>query len=163
MGLQPGPLLFGSNPDIVYTIFATALFSAALVLIVQFFGMRLFPLILRVPHSYLYPSIIVLCFIGVFVNAGLEYIFALLLGFAALGILMDHVRLPVSPFLLGFILGPMLKSNLRKAFTYSVQGLLPFVTRPVSAILLLIALVSIIWPYLKPYLNRTAAGASAGR
>ncbi|MBT9386259.1 tripartite tricarboxylate transporter permease [Pseudooceanicola sp. CBS1P-1] len=153
-GIQPGPLLFTNNPEIVYTVFATALLSAVMVLVVQFFGMRLFPAILKVPYHYLYPPIVVLSFVGVFVNTGGAYIFAMLLGFAALGILMDLVKLPISPFILAFILGPMLESNLRKGFTYSTDGAWAFLTRPISAGLLAIAVFSILWPYLKPLLIR---------
>ncbi|MBE9638358.1 tripartite tricarboxylate transporter permease [Salipiger mangrovisoli] len=159
-GVQPGPLLFTNNPEIVYMVFGTALLSAVLVVLVQFFGMRLFPAILKVPYHYLYPPIVVLSFVGVFVNVGGTYIFLFLLGFAALGIVMDMVRLPVSPFLLAFILGPMLESNLRKGFTYSADGALAFFTRPISAALLAAAVLSIVWPYLRPMLRRAQARAS---
>ncbi|MCT4370477.1 tripartite tricarboxylate transporter permease [Yangia mangrovi] len=159
-GVQPGPLLFTNNPEIVYAVFGTALLSAVLVLLMQFFGMRLFPAILKVPYHYLYPPIVVLSFVGVFVNVGGSYIFLFLLGFAALGIVMDMVRLPVSPFLLSFILGPMLESNLRKGFTYSADGAWAFFTRPISAALLAAAVLSIVWPYLKPALRRYRLRAS---
>ena len=160
-GLQPGPLLFDSNPDIVYTIFATALFSSILVLIIQFFGIRLFPYILRIPHNILYPAIIVLCFTGTFVYAGTEFNFYFLLGFALFGFLMDWFSLPISPFLLAYILGPMLELNMRNSLTYDEHGLMMFITRPVSAILLLVALVSILWPYIKPLVAKTRKQAEA--
>jgi putative tricarboxylic transport membrane protein len=158
-GIQAGPLLFTNNPEIVYTIFAAALLSAVLVLIVQFFGMRLFPAILKIPYHYLYPAIVILCFVGVFVGSSTEFNFILLLGFALLGIVMDVAKMPVSPFILAFILGPMLENNLRKGFTYTNEGILPFFTRPISGALLAIALFSILWPYLKPMLRRSSASA----
>jgi putative tricarboxylic transport membrane protein len=148
-GIQAGPLLFANNPDIVYTLFLTALISAVMVLVVQFFGMRLFPAILGIPYHYLYPAIVVLCFIGVFVGAGTEFNFIIMLAFAVIGLLLDWVRLPVSPFLLAFILGPMLESNLRKGFTYTNDGIWPFFTRPISGLLLAAAVLTIVWPYLK--------------
>lgn len=148
-GIQAGPLLFANNPDIVYALFLTALISAVMILLVQFFGMRLFPAILRIPYHYLYPAIVVLCFVGVFVGAGTEFNFLVLLGFAVIGLVMDWMRLPVSPFLLAFILGPMLESNLRKGFTYTNDGIWPFFTRPISGLLLAVALLTIVWPYAK--------------
>ncbi|MCA2012184.1 tripartite tricarboxylate transporter permease [Cereibacter sphaeroides] len=156
-GLQPGPLLFASNPDIVQLIFVTALFSAVLVLLIQFFGIRLFPYILRVPHNVLYPAIIVLCFIGTFVYAGTAFNFWFLLGFAAVGFVMDWFRLPISPFLLAFILGPMLELNLRNSMTYDEHGLLQFALRPVAASLLLLAFASMAWPFVKPRLQARRA------
>ena len=68
---------------------------------------------------------------------------------AALGIVMDIFKLPISPLILAFILGPMLETNLRKGLTYTNQGFSVFLTRPVSAAFLLIALLSLIVPELK--------------
>lgn len=152
-GIQAGPLLFANNPDIVYSLFMTALVAAVLVLVLQYFGMRLFPAILKIPYHYLYPAIVVLGFIGVYTGSSTAFNFTLLLGFAALGLAMDRVKLPVGPFILAFILGPMLELNLRRGITYTDEGVLPFFTRPISALLLLIALISMIWPYLSPWLK----------
>ncbi len=152
-GIQAGPLLFANNPDIVYALFLTALLASVLVLLLQYFGMRLFPAILKIPYHYLYPAIVVLGFIGVFVGSSTAFNYVLLLGFAATGLLMDRVKLPVGPFILAFILGPMLELNLRRGITYTDEGVLPFFTRPVSALLLLVALLSIVWPYLSPWLK----------
>ncbi|WP_068300885.1 tripartite tricarboxylate transporter permease [Pararhodobacter sp. CCB-MM2] len=156
-GIQAGPLLFANNPDIVYALFLTALLAAVLVLFLQYFGMRLFPAILKIPYHYLYPAIVVLGFIGVFVGSSTAFNYLLLLGFAALGLLMDRVKLPVGPFILAFILGPMLELNLRRGITYTDEGIVPFFTRPISALLLLVALLSIAWPYLSPWLKARKA------
>lgn len=162
-GIQPGPLLFTNNPAIVYALFLTALVSAVAVLVMQYFGMRLFPAILKIPYHYLYPLIVVLGFAGVFVGSSTAFNFVLLLAFSGAGLLMDKVKLPVGPFILAFILGPMLELNLRRGITYTDEGVLPFFTRPVSALLLALALFSIIWPYLWPYLKaRRARAAVAG-
>ncbi|MCW1934913.1 tripartite tricarboxylate transporter permease [Pararhodobacter zhoushanensis] len=156
-GIQAGPLLFTNNPEIVYALFLTALISAVMVLVLQYFGMRLFPAILKIPYHYLYPAIVVLGFIGVFVGSSTGFNYFLLLGFAAFGLLMDKVKLPVGPFILAFILGPMLELNLRRGITYTDDGVLPFFTRPISAALLLVAAFSIIWPYLGPWLKARRA------
>ncbi|MFD1796992.1 tripartite tricarboxylate transporter permease [Paracoccus aurantiacus] len=156
-GIQAGPLLFTNNPGIVYALFLTALISAVLVLLLQYFGMRLFPAILKIPYHYLYPAVVVLGFVGVFVGSSTAFNYLLLLGFAALGLIMDHCRLPVGPFILAFILGPMLELNLRRGITYADNGLELFLIRPVSGVLLALALLSILWPYLSPFLRRSRA------
>ncbi len=153
-GIQPGPLLFTNNPAIVFTLFGTALFASILVLFQQFFGMRLFPMILKIPYYYLYPVIIVLGFVGVFISSSTAFNFVLLLSFAALGFLFDIVKIPTSPFILSFILGPMLESNLRKGFTYTDQGIMPFFTRPISGLLLAAAVFSVVWPYIKDAIRK---------
>lgn len=153
-GIQAGPLLFTNNPEVVYSVFMTALISAVLILGMQFFGMRLFPTILKIPYHFLYPAIVVLAFVGVFVSSSTAFNYVLLLGFAGLGLLMEKVRLPVSPFILSFILGPMLELNLRKGMTYTDEGIVPFFTRPISGLLLFAAFLSIVWPYVWPSVRR---------
>lgn len=156
-GVQAGPLLFSNNPEVVYALFLTALISATLVLVIQFFGMRLFPAILKIPYHYLYPTIVVLGFMGVFVGSSTAFNYVLLLGFAVLGLAMDKLRLPVSPFILAFILANMLELNLRRGITYTDEGIWPFFTRPISGLLLLAAVLSIVMPYLWPVIKRRRA------
>lgn len=158
-GVQAGPLLFTNNPEIVYALFLTALIASVLVLALQFFGMRLFPAILKIPYHYLYPAIIVLGFIGVYVGSSTSFNYVLLLGFAALGLAMDKLRLPIAPFILAFILGHMLELNLRRGITYTDEGILPFFTRPISGLLLLAAFLSITLPYIWPHIKRIKAGS----
>lgn len=159
-GVQAGPLLFANNPEIVYALFLTALISAFVVLILQFFGMRLFPAILKIPYHYLYPAIVVLGFVGVFVGSSTAFNYVLLLGFAGLGLAMDKFRLPIGPFILAFILGDMLELNLRRGMTYTDEGILPFFTRPISGLLLLAAFLSIVMPYVWPHIKRMRGKAA---
>jgi putative tricarboxylic transport membrane protein len=161
-GIQAGPLLFANNPGIVYALFLTALIAAVLTLALQYFGMRLFPAILKIPYHFLYPTIVVLGFIGVFVASSTAFNYVLLLAFAAFGLVMDKVRLPVGPFILAFILGPMLELNLRRGITYTDEGILPFFTRPISALLLTVALFSMIWPWVGPWLKARRASRARG-
>lgn len=158
-GIQPGPLLYVNNPAIVYTLFGAIILAAVIVLFQQFFGMRLFPMILKIPYHFLYPALIVLCFVGAFASTNTTFNFIELLGFALLGILMDYAKMPNSPFLLSFILGPMLENNLRKGMTYTDQGILPFFTRPISGVLLLAAAASVVWPLIKEARAKRKAAA----
>ena len=79
---------------------------------------------------------------------------------AVLGILATWGGLPSAPMLLGFILGPMVEQNFRKAVTYSDHGgYLEFFTRPVSCILLIFAVGSLVWPLIKKAINKKKAAA----
>ncbi len=153
-GVQAGPLLFTNNPEIVYALFLTAMIAAVLVLFMQFWGMRLFPAILKIPYHFLYPTIVVLGFMGVYVGSSTAFNYILLLGFAALGLSMDKLRLPIGPFILAFILAPMLELNLRRGITYTDEGIVPFFTRPISGLLLAAAVFSILSPVIMPLLRR---------
>ena len=148
-GIEPGPLLFDQHPDFVYMLFGAVLLSAIIVLIIELFTMPLYPKVLQIPYHYLYPALLIICMVGAFTSTNTLFNCGMMLAMAALGIFMDVFKLPVSPMLLAFILGQMLEINLRKGLTYSSDGFITFVTRPVSCAFLLIALATVLWPLIK--------------
>lgn len=153
-GIEPGPLLFQHNPVFVYTVFLTIAFSAIITLLLQIFNIKRFPKILMTPYHFLYPGLLAVCFVGAFTGTNTLFNCGIMLAVAALGIGMDYFKLPISPLILAFILGPMLENNLRKGLTYTNNGFLPFLTRPVSALFLAIAVLSIVFPEMKNFTQR---------
>lgn len=157
-GLSPGPLLMTSSPDTAYMVFAATLLAAVLCLPVQFGTIRIFPRILKLPYHYLFSIILAMCFIGAFTESNNFFNIYVMLVMAALGILSVWGGLPSAPMLLGFILGPMVEQNFRKAVTYSEHGgYLEFFTRPVSGIILLFAFISLLLPIIKHFIKRPTA------
>ena len=156
-GLQPGPLMIGANPQVSYVIFAATLVAALLVLFMQLFGMRWFPYLLKVPYHYLYGVILIMCFVGGYTSGNTMFNVVMMLVFAGLSILMDMAKIPSSPFILAFILGPKLEEYFSKGMSYGTPGIMDFVLRPVSLIFLLIAVISIIWPYVKEAMTQKKA------
>jgi len=157
-GIQPGPLLFMNNPLTVYVIFTATAIAAIITLILQFGGMRYFPLILKIPYHFLYSGLIVMSFVGAFASNNTMFNVWIMLIFAAVGILMNLGGIPISPMILGFILGPMVEVNLRRGLTYSNGSFTTFLTRPISATFLVLAVVSTLWPFLKDYLKKKGHG-----
>uniref|UniRef100_UPI003322B63D tripartite tricarboxylate transporter permease n=1 Tax=Enterocloster clostridioformis TaxID=1531 RepID=UPI003322B63D len=153
-GLQPGPLLISSNPQIVYLIFAAVMVSAVFVLVEQFFGMRWFPMLLKLPYHYLYGVILVMCFIGAFTSTNTTFNVLCVLAFAALGVMLDVFKIPASPLILSFILGGKLEEYFRKGVSYSKGDYSSFITRPVSLLFLLVAVFCVVSPYIKPLLQK---------
>jgi putative tricarboxylic transport membrane protein len=147
-GIQPGPLLFEQNPLFVYIMFGGMLVATIMVLLVQFFGMRLFPMLLKTPLHYLYPGIILMCLVGAFADTNTVFNIGLMIFFAIMGIILSIGGFPMSTLILAYILTPIIELNLRRGIEYSSNGLWPFITRPVSAFLLLVALYSILRPFL---------------
>lgn len=160
-GIDAGPLLMTNHPELVYCFFGVLLFGAILVLIFQFFGMRTFPYILRTPTCYLYAAILVICVVGAYADSRTMFNCGLMIVMGVVAILMALGNLPTSPFILGYILGPMLEENLRKGLTYGNKGFLPFLTRPVSLVLLLVAVGSLAWPFIRD--RRDAKRKAAGQ
>lgn len=159
-GINAGPLLLTNHPELVYCFFGVLLVGAVLVLLLQFFGMRSFPYILKTPANYLYTAIFMICTVGAYSDTKTMFNCWLMLIMGVVGIIMAVGNLPASPFILAYILGTMLETNMRKGLTYTDQGFLVFLTRPVSLILLLIAFFSLAWPFIRDYRDkkRLAAG-----
>lgn len=133
-GLQPGPLFFSQNYSLIYTIFAAMVVASILTFLVQLFGMRGFIKVLKLPKHILLPVVIVLCVIGSFgVNNRLFDAWVLVI-FGLVGYLMSKFDYPLAPIILGFILGPITETYLRRGLQLSKGSFLPFITRPISGV-----------------------------
>lgn len=148
-GLQAGPLFMQNNPNLAYLIFACVFLAAVFVLLEQTIGVRLFPKLLSLPCNFLYAVIIVMCFVGAFMSTNTMFNVGMMLVLVLFGIVLDYFEIPVSPLLLAYILGPQLEQYFRKGISYSPQGILAFVTRPVSCIFLIVAVLSVVLPMLR--------------
>ena len=148
-GIQAGPMLLNTNTDLVYLFFMVLLVGNVITFLMELFGIRTFPYILRVPIHYLYPAIFAMCLVGSYTDTFSESSIYFTAIMTLLGIFMLYGHASMSPFILGFILGPMMEEYMRQGMTYSDNGFLIFFQRPVSCVLLLIALASLIWPFIR--------------
>jgi putative tricarboxylic transport membrane protein len=157
-GITPGPLIFDQNGPIVYAVFAAMVVASLMMLIVEFLGLRLFVKILRVPKYILLPLILVLCAIGAFgLNNRVFDIWSILI-FGIIGYWLMKADFPLPPLILGFILGKTLETNLRRGLMYSHGDFLEFLRQPISAVFLVLAVLSIIFSLVK--LSRQKAQSS---
>lgn len=152
-GLEMGPMVFQNSGDVVYLMFFTVMVVAVIVLIMQSFGKRYFPYILKVPSVYMYPALLVICLASGYVDSGNLYKCGMMMFFCAVGVLMECGNLPTSPLILAFILGPTLEKNMLKAFQYSGTWT-SFFTRPVSCVLMVIAIGCIFSPIIRAFLAK---------
>jgi len=137
-GLTPGPLLFTEHPALVYGIFVSMIIANFLLLIVEFPGLRLFVRVLRVPKYILMPIIFTLCVVGAFGLNNRIFDTFVVIFFGIVGYFFVQFKLPVAPFIMGFILGPMAETFFRRALMLSKGDLSPFITRPISGAFLVI-------------------------
>jgi putative tricarboxylic transport membrane protein len=144
-GIQPGPMLFITQGDLVYTIFAALILAAIMMLVLEFWGLRIFIRLLAVPKHILLPVIVLLCAVGAFGLASRIFDIWTILGFGILGYAFVKAGIPAAPFIIGFILGPMAETNFRRALQLSSGDATSFVTNPISGVFLGIAALSIIW------------------
>lgn len=162
-GISPGPLLFQNNADLVYGIFASLLVANVIMLVVEFLGLKLFVQVLRVPKHYLLPIILSLCVVGAYgLNNRVFDVFTIFVfGLIAYG--LKKFGYPFPPVILGFILGPMLELNLRRGLMLTQGNFLPFLTSPIGAPFLMIALVVSIGTVRQNMKKRKAGNGSYAR
>jgi putative tricarboxylic transport membrane protein len=145
-GLQPGPLLFQKNPDFVWGVIASMYIANIMLLIMNIGCIPLFVKILKIPNSLLMPLILVFSTVGVYSVDGNIFDVWMLYVFGIMGYVMKKFEMPPAPVVLSVVLGPMIERALRQSLTMSLGSYDIFYTRPITAGLLLLGLIFVLWP-----------------
>lgn len=154
-GIQPGPLLFQNNPDLVYAVFATNILGNIVMLIIGIFMIKFFIRILSFPKKYLLPLITVFCLLGAFSgNNRLFDVFVMLL-LGLFGFFWKKLGFPLLPILIAYILEPIVEKGLREGVSMSGGSFLPLITRPISLTFLILSGLAVIAGI---FLHRTLQG-----
>ena len=140
-GIQPGPQVMSERPELFWGMIASMWIGNLLLVVLNLPLIGVWVWLLTVPYRLLYPAILVLACIGIYSvnNSVFDVGLAVLFGF--LGYVFIKLACEPAPLLLGFVLGPMLEENLRKAMTISRGDPSVFVTRPISLTMLALAAV----------------------
>lgn len=118
-GLRPGPLLFQENIDIVYAIFMGIMLSSVYLLVVGRLSIRFISRIADVPDRLLMPVVLVLCAFGAYAVNNSFFDLLVMLCMGLVGFLMLKTRIPAAPFLIAFVLGPLLEDSFRQSLQLS--------------------------------------------
>jgi putative tricarboxylic transport membrane protein len=145
-GIQPGPLLFTTQADLVWGLIASLYIANVMLLVLNLPLIGLWVRILKIPTPLLYAGILVFATIGTYGVSGNLMDLVLLYALGTIGMLMRRFDFPVAPVIIGMILGPMAEQSLRQALTISQGDWTTFVTRPISLGILLLAAAVIILP-----------------
>lgn len=145
-GLVPGPLLFEQHPDIAWTIIASMLVGNVILLILNLPLIGIWVRILKIPYPILIAAIVCMMLIGSYTINNSMFDVGILVIFGLVGYLCKRANYPPSPFVLALILGPLLEKRLRTSLDMSAGDLGIFIQRPISALLLLLAVVILISP-----------------
>jgi len=148
-GLSPGPLLFTTSGNIVYGIFAALIVANFMMVLMEYFGIRFFVRLLKIPKHIMLPIIIVFCVVGAYGLNNRVFDAWSVMFFGVIGYAFEKWRFPLAPVILGFILGPIAETNLRRGLMMTQGNFLPFLTKPVSGTFLVIALASVVYSVIK--------------
>jgi putative tricarboxylic transport membrane protein len=145
-GLAPGPMLFATRPDMISTIYLGNVFCVITFAIIGLAGARYFARLMKVPGHYLLPAILIFCIVGSFAIRNTLFDVWVLLACGFLGYLLQKIGIMPAPVILGFVLGPILEDNFRRALIMSGGDWTTFLTRPLSLTLILINIFIILGP-----------------
>ena len=142
--IQPGPQVMISNPGLFWGLIVSMWIGNVMLVILNLPLIGIWIKLLRVPYRFLFPSIVLFCAIGVYTTNNSTFDIWLVGVFGFIGYVFIKLGCEPAPLLLGVILGPMMEENLRRALLLSYGDWSTFVTRPLSAGLLVAALLMLV-------------------
>src|SRR3989344_3694284 len=142
--IQPGPQVMTSNPELFWGLIASMWLGNAMLIILNLPLIGIWIKLLTVPYRWLFPSIVLFCAVGVYSTNNNTWDIWMVGAFGLVGYIFHKLGTEPAPLLLGFILGPMMEENLRRALLLSRGDWSVFVTRPLSAGLLAAAALLLI-------------------
>lgn len=161
-GIQPGPLLFTSHPEIAWPVIASLYLGTIVLLVLNLPLIPLWVQILRIPYWLLYPIILALAIVGAYSVRSSIFDVYLLLGFSALGYVFRKCSVPAAPMLMAFVLGPEAERTIRQSMVLSSGSPLIFVERPISAAILIATVAVVVLSTVSRLRQRRKAEATAG-
>ncbi|MBP6764401.1 MAG: tripartite tricarboxylate transporter permease, partial [Rubrivivax sp.] len=143
-GIQPGPQVMTSNPELFWGLIASMWVGNFMLIILNLPLIGIWIKLLTVPYRFLYPAILCFCCIGLYTLNNNNFDVFMAAAFGVVGVLFYKLGCEPAPLLLGFILGPMMEENLRRALLLSRGDWSTFVTRPLSGVLLAMAVLMVV-------------------
>jgi TctA family transporter len=156
-GLNPGPTLFTERASSMYALYIIFIIANIIMIPLGIMMIRAASHILRAPRSAIMPVILVCCAVGAFATGNNLFAIVCVAAFGVIGYVMEANGFPVAALVLGIVMGAMVEQNFVTSLIKSDGNLMPFIERPVSAVLAAMTLAAFAWP-LFVWLQRRYAG-----
>ena len=138
-GIQPGPRVMSDHPDLFWGLVVSMWIGNLILVVLNLPLVGIWVQMLKLPYRMLYPSIVILCCVGVYTLSNSPTDVVLMAVFGVLGYVLVRLECEPAPLLLGLVLGPMMEENLRRSMLLSRGNPAIFVTQPISLALLIAA------------------------
>jgi len=142
-GLTPGPLIFKQHGAVLYGLFAAMLVANFINLFIGQVGLRLFAWVIGLPHQYILPVIVLLCFSGAYLIEQSMFAVCLMVGFGILGYVMRKLDFSVVAFIIAFIMGPLFEESLRQTLVLFGDSPGQLLTRPIAMFFVAVTVYSL--------------------
>ena len=144
-GIQPGPMLMTAQPELFWGLIVSFAIGNVMLVILNLPLVNIWVSILRIPYHVLYPAILVFICLGVYSVNNNTFDVYMTAALGVLGYVLLKLRFEPAPLLLGFVLGPMMEENLRRAMLLSRGDPSTFIERPISAVVLGLCAALLLW------------------
>ena len=144
-GIQPGPMLMSQQPDLFWGLIVSFGIGNIMLMVLNLPMIGMWVAILRIPYRVLFPAILVFISLGVYSVNNNTFDVLMVAGIGAVGYLLAVFKFEAAPLLLGFVLGPLMEENLRRALLLSRGELSTFIDRPISAGFLAFGAAILLW------------------
>jgi putative tricarboxylic transport membrane protein len=159
--MQPGPLLLSTHPQVFWGLVASMYIGNMMLLVLNLPLAPLFASILRIPYSILIPIITGIALFGVYSVENSLFNVGVTIVFGGIGFAMRLYGYPPAPLVLALVLGPMLEKALRQSLQMSLGSPEIFVTRPTTAVILVFAVLTVLYPLIAEMRSRRRSRALA--
>lgn len=155
-GIQPGPLLMLQNAPFAWAVIASYVLAVLLVFVVMTLSVRHMAKIIVFDRAFLMPLIVVACVVGAYATGNRFFDVWVVVIFGVLGFGLEYFKIPLGPFVIGFVLTPIFEEQLRASLQMGDDGLWDIFTRPypIALSFVVISLVMLLWPIVGQWRNR---------
>lgn len=164
-GVQPGPQIFQTSGDMVYTIFASMFAAVFGMCLLGYFAIKPLIWVLRLPEAVTSAFVALFCFVGAYSARNSVTDLWMIVAFGIVGYLFERFRFPIAPMVLGCILGPVAENSFMTSMLSYKNDWTIFFTRPISGVVMLLTIVALAFPlvrHLRQVIRNRPPAASAG-
>ena len=159
-GVQPGPYVFFKSGDIVYAVFASVFLGVIGMCVIGYFAIKLLVRVLAFPEAITSAFVVMFCFMGAMASRSTVGDLWVIVSFGILGYLFERFRFPIAPMVLGAILGPLAETSFMTTMISYANDWTVFFTRPISGPIMLVAILTLLYPVLRRMYHETKRRAS---
>ena len=138
--IQPGPLLFQTNGDLVWSLMTGYIVANILMFLIMVFSARHLSKVVNINRAYLIPIVFAFCLIGAYGPTNRMFDVWVVIAFGVIGFFLDRAKFPLGPFVIGYVLAGIMETELRSGLQMSEGSFLPMISRPIAATFTLVSL-----------------------
>ncbi|GAB5377316.1 MAG: tripartite tricarboxylate transporter permease [Acuticoccus sp.] len=152
--IQPGPLLFVTNADFVWALIAAYLLANVLMFLIMTVSVKWISKLMLVNKALLLPAIFIACVVGCFALHNRMFDVWVMLFFGGIGFLLNRCKVPLGPFVIGFVLTGTLEEELRSGMQLTKDGFWHILDRPIALSFLAVSALTLVWPFVQSALSK---------